>query len=189
MIDKRQVHTDALETLGMLIDETAERDAIHLAVLPVVADNDLKPGEHIGLTKDGLATKYASNFIGIVDPFLKDLVKKGERFWMVIYPREITSLRHVWTHPAILEQYNRETKVNESKRWLENFAKEWDVDYGCLVSSIVNENRWRGDEYLTVFDSDIHGQIPEEFWHHVKIVFDIDVSNDRVIPTYFSCSC
>lgn len=47
MSDKRQVRTDALGTLGTLIGENEKRDAIHLAVIPVKAGQDLSPGESI----------------------------------------------------------------------------------------------------------------------------------------------
>lgn len=96
--DKRAVHTDALDTLGFLISEKEQRDAIHLAVEPVIAGEDLAPGEHIRI-ENGVAVS-GGDTIGIVDPFITDIVAKGSRFWLVIYPRMITSLRHVWTHPA-----------------------------------------------------------------------------------------
>lgn len=35
--------------LGMLLDETAQRDAIHVAIAPVVAAHTLRPGEYVGL--------------------------------------------------------------------------------------------------------------------------------------------
>jgi hypothetical protein len=42
--DKRTVHTDALETLGNIIGPQEKRDAIHLAVCPVIAQEQLLPG-------------------------------------------------------------------------------------------------------------------------------------------------
>src|ERR1041385_3217026 len=99
MTDKRSVFTDALETLGTIIDENQKRDAIHLAVEPMVAKEYLKPGEHV--TADGVSCiPYRKHSVGIVDPFLEKTVQPGERFWLVLYPRTIKSLRHVWEHPA-----------------------------------------------------------------------------------------
>ena len=114
--DKRSTHTDALATLGTIIDHTQKRDAIHLAVIPVVAGMDLMPGDHIGLV-NGYAARVGAEYntgvlgedrqvitatvekgLGIVDPFLMEPIAKGETFWLVIYPRQITSLRHVWEH-------------------------------------------------------------------------------------------
>src|SRR5580698_4671880 len=98
--EKRSVSTDALETLGTIIDERAGRDAIHLAVEPVVAGETLIAGADVGFLEDGTVGGSAKTLLGIVDPFLKSPVLSGERFWLVVYPRQITSLRHVWTHPA-----------------------------------------------------------------------------------------
>lgn len=99
--DKRSPHTDALATLGTIIDDTAARDAIHLGVLPVIAGENLFPGEHI-LLKHGKAcrTYDSTEGLGIVDPFLTAPIARGERFWLIVYPRTITSLRHVWEHPS-----------------------------------------------------------------------------------------
>ena len=101
--DKRSVSTDALDTLGMIITPAEKRDAIHLAVENVVATQYLEPGAHINFvygSKSHVAEVERDEAIGIVDPFLQEPVEKGQRFWLVVYPREITSLRHVWTHPA-----------------------------------------------------------------------------------------
>jgi hypothetical protein len=97
--DNRTVATDALETLGTIIGENEKRDAIHLAVEPAVAGHYLRPGDHVGFLNGG-TLGICDNPLGIVDPFLKSNVKTGQRFWLVLYPRGITSLRHVWTHPA-----------------------------------------------------------------------------------------
>lgn len=107
--DKRTVTTDALETLGTIIGAGEARDAIHLAVEPVEAGERLCIGEIVGLGLDGKAyavepdgrapVGFVVKPLGIVDPFLKGGPKKGERFWLVVMPRQIRSLRHVWEHP------------------------------------------------------------------------------------------
>ncbi len=52
MSEDRSVHTDALHTLGSIIGESEKRDAIHLAVEPVVAGERLTPGQNVGRMKD-----------------------------------------------------------------------------------------------------------------------------------------
>ena len=103
--DKRSVHTDALETLGMIHDREEHRDAIHLGVEPVEAGEHINPSEDIGIGPDGKAycavdSNVYSNIkaLGIADPFITRSINPGEKFWLVVYPRKITSLRHVWTH-------------------------------------------------------------------------------------------
>lgn len=106
--------TDALETLGMIHFKQEKRDAIHLAVEPVVAGMNLRPGERIGIL-DGVAYPAGSNQMigadlngkvpsqGIVDPFLPRDVNRGESFWFIMNPRMVKSLRHVWDHPDFPE--------------------------------------------------------------------------------------
>ena len=97
--DKRTVATDALETLGMIHTKEEKRDAIHLAVIQVTAGDDIIPGDSI-TNIDGVAY-YDKQGLGIVDPFIEEkYIPKGHQFWMVIKPRLIHSLRHVWEHPA-----------------------------------------------------------------------------------------
>ena len=104
MTEKRKVSTDALETLGTIIGPEEKRDAIHLAVIPMQAKIALPPG--CGLdSKGNPQDKHHPTCVGIVDPFLKEHVNPGEWFWFVLYPRQITSLRHVWTHPAFPEEH------------------------------------------------------------------------------------
>lgn len=91
--------------LGQLAGPSARRDAVHVAVAPVVAAQDLDPGAHVGIRDDGKAywcDPFAPPTVGVVDPFLTRRVKEGERFWIFLYPGTVTSLRHVWTHPAFV---------------------------------------------------------------------------------------
>jgi hypothetical protein len=86
--------------LGNLPDDDARRDAVHIAVAPVVAGSRLQPGRRVGLASDGRAYSVQVEQIGVVDPFLTEPVEAGQRFWLFLYPNTVTSLRHVWTHPA-----------------------------------------------------------------------------------------
>ena len=103
--DNRSTHTDALATLGTIITSHEKRDAIHLGVENVIAGENLIPGDHLcwgNLERTTVVRcrPHSVNAIGIVDPFLGVPVAKGERFWLIVYPRQITSLRHVWEHPS-----------------------------------------------------------------------------------------
>lgn len=99
---------------GKLIENgERRRDAVHVATAPVAAAEDLLPGQHIGLVQaDSFEWAGACDTpIGIVDPFLREPVKRGQRFWMWLYPNTVTGLRHAWTHPAFssVAQHRRHT--------------------------------------------------------------------------------
>lgn len=106
--DSRTPSTDALDTLGMIHWKPEKRDAIHLAVEAVTAAEDMVPGQRIGIIEGhaypsgsvyfGEQGKVEVPYHGIVDPFLKLGPKSGDRFWFVMKPREVRSLRHVWEH-------------------------------------------------------------------------------------------
>lgn len=118
--DKRTPHTDALETLGTIHQYNEKRDAIHLAVEPVEAGMQLQPGQAIGVVQ-GIAWPFGHilclgtvvPYHGIVDPFIEGTVPKGSRFWCVLKPREITSLRHVWEHPDFPEEIQKQEPKEE----------------------------------------------------------------------------
>lgn len=193
----RPVATDALATLGTIIDDKQKRDAIHLAVFPAVAGTNLKRGDDVKIDAEGLAVRaYENDGIGIVDPFLRvntkewgEDVKPGQRFWLVIYPRQINSLRHVWSHPAFTEEESGPGMVDgrqESRKWLEDFAVRLfsytpdDTRFATLM-----EGAERGS-----FGTDIeYGEDREpndEFWMHYERYTGRKVDKR---PEYFRCAC
>lgn len=146
--DKRTPHTDALETLGTIHQHKEFRDAIHLAVEPVEAGEDLAVGQRITYVNGkAYALRAGKEAIGIVDPFLGQRVEKGQVFWLVVLPRMITSLRHVWSHPAFPEEAAVEflkkaqaTPEDDSVPELvaqtpEELAYRWIVEYAESLST------------------------------------------------------
>lgn len=194
--DKRTVTTDALETLGTIIGEGEKRDAIHLAVEPVVAAERLEPGDDVGFVEGG-GVGVCDKPLGIVDPFLKAPVKKGERFWLVVYPRQIRSLRHVWEHPAFPASQS-EARHPASEKWLRDYAASLPSSepYGARTYEQVTYEQLlcHAKEYLEHGDYWSEGPrfegsyIPEEFWTHYSNVTGTTVP-DGMRDSFFSCAC
>lgn len=97
--------------LGQILRDETHRDAVHVAIVPVTAAQELRPGNHVVLRESDGRACFADEGkgVGIADPFL--LVKRilpGERFYLCLYPNTVTSLRHQWTHPAFEEETPRE---------------------------------------------------------------------------------
>lgn len=216
--DSRSVSTDALEHLGTIITDKEKRDAIHLAVFPIQAGEGLYPGAHIYRDEDdGLAYMATEDNpgIGIVDPFLTQLVKQEEWIYLVVYPRQITSLRHVWEHPAFPPSGETEGFVVEDVRptldevkaklnaelWLRNCINAMDTPGFDAVMEVLTTGSWTGSdgwggsvygewdgEYIHFTGVDASGHIPSEFWDHLEVYTGHTFSHANR-PTYFSCAC
>jgi hypothetical protein len=192
MSNGRTVSTDALETLGTIIDASQKRDAIHLAVLPVTAGENLTPGEEITIT-DGVAIGAEVHSLAIVDPFLAKGPRKGQMFWAILRPRLVTSLRHVWSHPAFPDEGAgvgapaATTDVKDaSEKWLRNYAAELDVGFLELVESA--EQYLRDGDYMVRGDTLESISTPDEFWVHFGVYRGTPVpENER--GNFFGCSC
>lgn len=189
--DKRSVATDALETLGHCpIPDDSGRDAIHLAVEPVVAGMDLYPGQHVGL-ENGRAWASAAKKLGIVDPFLKGRVEPGQRFWLVVYPRQITSLRHVWSHPDFAGEgvpTASTDPVEVSRLWIEKFAATLDQTPNRLMEAAENYVECGDYTYDNSERYKNHWEAFPEFWRHYTIVTGNPAPKDATeVP--FTCSC
>ena len=197
---------DAVATMGgPLPDDAGGRDAVHVAVFSATADKKLHAGQDVGVVEQGEPdTKVSATAdpIGIVDPYLKTPVMPGERFWVYLYPRSITSLSHRWGHPSFETQtttYAPPSQKVASEQWLRDFCEKSDCPSYERVMAVIVEGRIEGDrsdygyggayiddEYMHFTGSDAHGEIPPEFWMHVENVLGHPV---KTKPTYFSCSC
>lgn len=195
--DKRVVTTDALETLGTIHTKTEHRDAIHLAVEPVTAGQDLDPGDHIDV-RDGIASYAAvGKGLGIVDPFLHRGPKKGQKFWFVMYPGRVHSLRHVWTHPAfpdvdgVVTEQTPTAKaakkaLDRAKAVIQEHADELELDYEEMLDKA---RQWiaHGDYYTGGSEAEGH-HIDEDFWQAWELVTGEEVPEDKRY-NFISCSC
>lgn len=174
--------------IGKLITRDQHRDAIHVAIAPVVADHSMPPGSHVGVSKTGCANQTLPH-VGIIDPFLNKDVAKGDKCWLFLYPGTITSLRHEWIHPA----FDGEVICDKAKsvKWLEEYVKRvcpYYEDYGGDGYSQFIERAQRGEIYY--YGTDLHGvydlEEPDELFEHLSIVLGREVGAQHFT---YSCSC
>ena len=170
--------------LGQLIEGEAERDAIHIAVYPVVAGEDLCPGQRVRLDPDGkVYVETRSDYIGIVDPFLKGWVRQEQRCYIFLQPNTVSGMRHHWFHPDF-----DIPETSESGQWLHKFADEW-----CFsLESLIEEASYFGG--CVVAGSDLYGKGElgadhDLFWHHLGIYLNRKFSEEHIDSITWRCSC
>lgn len=197
-------HSMADPQFGRLVpaDFPDERDAIHIATAAVYAYEDMNPGDHIGfVTKEhNIMGRSELAPVGIVDPFLPNGVKKGQRFWVFLYPGTIMSLRHSWSHPSfdMRQQLIRVMEETPAKRRMKAFAQELSstADYsGNSHDAITFEDVIdRATAFVNTGDywsegGRFEGQsLYDEFWDDFEELTGLKVKDgDRY--SFFSCSC
>lgn len=185
--------------LGQLITKPGEqnqRDAVHIAVVPMLAVCDLYAAQPIGVNEDGTNADPHAPHVGIVDPFLTAKVKPGETFWLFLFQGSVTTLRHEWTHPAFPVIPHADIKPaggkEESISWLRQYAKRVNnylADDGDKAYETLMEGIRSGE--LTYHGTDMHGlgdlQDADELQRHAQIVLGRPVDWGQF--EYFSCSC
>jgi hypothetical protein len=175
--------------IGQIITITPQfRDAIHIAVAPVIAKYDLHAGQHVGFYKDSKEEVCPSEKpIGIVDPFLKVRVKKGDRFWLFLFPYTITSLRHNWTHPNFETDFPP-TGEGHAIAWVTRFADKIGYTYDSLMRAA--ERYEESGDYT--YDNNMGYQYADGgdwsiFWEHYQTI------TGRVVELedkeFFTCAC
>lgn len=103
--------------IGQLITSgDPKRDAIHVAVTPATAGERLEPGDWVTLDRNHCAWKRlgrGNTPVGIVDPFLKNDVQYGEKFWLFVTPGTVRNLRHSWDHDYVPDEEAASPAVDE----------------------------------------------------------------------------
>ncbi len=201
--------------LGESPEEHQGRDAVHIAVMPVTAAHNMRPGAHVGLDKNGEASEAASPLIGIIDPYfgtgmldmLRQLgvdtaIAKGARHWLLLYPNTITSLSHVWSHPVVDDVAPKSEPVALGKAasvaWLEGYVARTCPYY---MPGEYHDQPTLHDAYLLFMQRVAEGEIfhsgsdlhsagdlddPEELFGHLSVVLGRKVGVDDFS---YSCSC
>jgi hypothetical protein len=186
--------------LGSLIEGDAERDAVHVALIPMIAGEHLSAGEKFCLKFDDRSVALRGDYrnpeevVGVVDPFLPGFggVEKGEKFWGMLFPQTVTGMRHHWQHPLFdkpAEEIVAETNYYEL--WLRNFCDEWNFDFDELIGAATGTSEWR---FVVARGKDLHsaGELGEDhalFWEHLEGYMDVKFSEDHRDGMGWSCSC
>lgn len=175
--------------LGKIIEGNQQRDAVHIAVAPVVAAHQLIAGRHVALDERGQASEHTgADPIGVIDPFLTRGVEKGQKCWLFLYPNTITSLRHEWIHPAFSPEEKAVVDKVASEKWVEAYAQHHcPYDELNAYSSFMARVR---DGEIFYHGSDLHGLYElddaEELFGHLSVILGRPVNGESF---EYSCSC
>ncbi len=172
------------DVLGRLADSKAAKDAVHVAIIPVTCEHaKVHPGEPLKVSYGAILKAGDGEWHGIVDPFLTKPVMPGERFYMMLKPGSITSLRHDWDHPAFTDK----TEEDEME-WVKNFAAELGIGFDTLWDGAGYHSE-DSDYYVNTGEVEISGSAEdwEKFWE----IFCKRTKKEK--PEYaggfFSCAC
>jgi len=172
--------------LGQIITGAAARDAIHVAVAPVEAGENLAVGQRVCLVNNVAVPEFVDNTaVGIVDPFLPSQVRVGQTFWLFLFPGTITALRHEWTHPAFMNN-------SDAGKLLSDIADK----IGCSREELVQRLDIYADDDVGEDDEIQQGLnrlqneiILAAMWGAYEKFRNRKVSDEIKSHTYFSCAC
>lgn len=179
--------SDTQFLLGKLVIGDPGRDAIHIAVVPVVAARKLSPGQRAGLNDAGKAVPGGVLALGVVDPFLVRDVLSGEKFFLFLMPNTITSLKHKWTHPAFPESQSGLTETFAAEAWLRDYAWRNNTDYDYLIQSAKDGNDICFGNEQDDLNSD--AGLRNEFWNNLELVTGQQMTEEQRATEWFGCAC
>ena len=196
--------------VGKLIKDewTPERDAIHIAVLPAKAAQRLYSRDRVDVFRlDGEWCAFCPmegpdydqdqdgpSGIGIIDPYLKYPLEKGDRFWVFVDPGTITDMTHAWQHPSL----RFDTADEPDSRNAEEVSLAFMEKLGNVLHLTPNEMIKAGLEYQATWEHhELKISTPyefvcregsfDDFWKHWSILTGRTVDKNNSSP--FSCRC
>ncbi len=190
--------------LGTIPKVTEGRDAVHVAIVPVCAHQTLHRGTPVRINSQNRAESCAvKDAVGVVDPFRSEgLVNPDEWFWLCLYPKTISGLRHVWDHPCFPKADAApdvkladlpSTSVAASQQWISDYVEKhcsyWenepDGGYSEFIRYVKDE-RW-----IYYYGSDCHSlsdvNDADELFRHLSVVLGRRIDADYF--SAFTCSC
>ena len=189
---------DHRTVLGKPPDIDAERDAVHVAVVPAVAAKAIARGQHVGVEigDDGVVTASSmlKPHVGIVDPFIPEaVIDAGARFYLVLYPDTVTGMRHHWQHPAFATAgappaAPEPTPPNDDDALIADIAAKCDV----TVSRLLDVAREYAESKEYEFDnSETYKAVTEDEWRAFWAAFARKTGTPSPEWPYapFTCSC
>lgn len=166
------------------------RDAFHIAVITMKASEMLRPAQRVGILSPGIAGP-SENCIGIVDPFLIDVVPKESKFLLCLLPNTVTGMTHHWKHPIFdssqeSDSVSQSMISNDTKNEKQREAEEWIREQCEPLESTFEELTDLNGELLTgqylsnnsTSISDYWYDIEEEFWEKIEIYHGITIPVD-----------
>lgn len=124
MINKKNVLGKKPETLGV-------KDAIHVAIVSVRAAELLQPGQRCTMNEHNEAVASPKGE-GVVDPFLKHPVYRGQPFQLLLDQTEVPNVRHEWDHPIV--SFAAPTRKPVMNKTIEHAAKLFGVTYEQIMA-------------------------------------------------------
>lgn len=185
-------------TFGKKIVGPQQRDAIHIAVMPVTCRGKwLAPGAKVKFvfgSKDEVMEcreNEEGDAVGVLDPYLTGYISDGDRVWLFLRPNTIIGLRHEWMHPLIDAA---PVSASESEIWLRRFADEWCFDYKEMISQASSLSRDEWGNYIVAQGRDLHhrselGEDHDLFWKHLETLTGQTFGEEHREKFGWSCSC
>lgn len=185
--------------LGKKIKKSkGQKDAIHIAVVPLIAGERLYKGHKIKLkfNTDNVALDASydeENAFGIVDPFLDEYsVEAGQEFYGLVFPGTVTGMRHEWQHPKF---GIAKRELDEHEAWIRDFCDRWKFDYDELISTALSKSdNSEYDRYIVAQGRDLHsreelGEDHDLFWGHLEGMMSKKFDAEHRKGMGWSCTC